>query len=97
MKTFALIALGSAILFGNIQSREFFLMTLNYFVYIVCTISLYLLNFTASFFENKLYEDVVEIFTNLPTNIVWHFIDYPEAFMFCGLMMILVGMTSAKA
>ena len=97
MKNLSMIVLGAAVLFGNVPSRQFFLMTLNYLVYIVCTISLYMLNFTASFFENQLYNDTVEIFTNLPTNIVWHFIYYPEAYMFCGLIMILVGITSAKA
>lgn len=94
MKAFALIALGSAIVLGNVPSRQFFLMTLNYSVYIICTISLYLLNASRTFFEIQLYEDVLDIFTNLPSNIAWHFIESPEAFIFCGLIIILVGATT---
>jgi len=97
MKNLCMILLGAAIAFGNVPSRQFFLMTLNYLVYIVCGMSLYALHYLAGFFENKqLYEDVTTIFTMMPTSIVWHFISYPEAYCFCGVILILLGMTAMR-
>lgn len=96
MKNLSLIALGIAIISGNVPSRQFFLMTLNYLVYIFCTISVYILKFTIALFEARLYEDVMDLFINLPYMITLHFMHYPDAYIFCGIIMILLG-TTAKA
>lgn len=93
MKNIFLILFGTAILGGDVLSRQFFLASLKYFLYVTSTTCMCLLEILPRFTNDDVYDDVMFIYTTLPHVAVSHFMTYSELYFICGYLMLMLGFT----
>ena len=91
MKNFMMMLFGTAILAGHEPSKQFFLASLKYSLYIATMIAIFFLEAFSNFLEKEDYEDVLNIYFSLPYTAVRHFRTYSEPFFICGYIMLMVG------
>jgi hypothetical protein len=93
MKNLFLVLFGAAILAGNQRSKDFFLEALKYFIYVATEFCIFLINSLPRFVEEEIYEDLLNIYFNMPYNVVRYFRFNTEPFLVSGYIMVGLGFT----
>jgi len=86
-------ALGVAVVYGDVMARAFLLDITRFFFYVHCKVALWIFTFFASSMEKDMYNEVTNIFKNLPYEFDPQFKKYPNLYDLFGWLIVIYSLS----